>query len=292
MKPSLAIILLASILAAAPALAQQGFSQAPAGYPPQQQQGQQSMDYPGTPQQGSYPQGSYPQSAQPNYPNTPPGGYNQPPASSGYSDMPQQSGSNPMQQIGPGGMQAMGQAQAILQAETRDFGVPPQAQLHREFHAPTPNSIPGGQLITTDRLLALYQQGQQNGLLVFDVLGAGPGQMLPMAQNAVGAAQPGSFSDQTQQQFGQYLEQVTQGGKGRPMVFYCQGVQCWMSYNAALRAIHLGYTQVYWYRGGVEAWQQMQQISMSLPQVQPGQTMPANHPGQGDAYPQYPQGQR
>lgn len=289
MKPSLAIVLLAGLLLLPPALAQQGFGQAPAGYPQQQQPQQaQPMDYPGTPQQGAYPQGAYPQGAQPGYPNTPSGGYAQPPAS---SSMPQ-GGGHPMRQMGPDGMQAMGQAQAILQAETRDFGVPAPTQLHHEFHAPTPNSIPGGQLITTDRLLALYQQGQQNGLLVFDVLGAGPGQMLPMAQNAVGAAQPGSFNDQTQQQFGQYLEQVTQGSKGRPMVFYCQGVQCWMSYNAALRAIQLGYTQVYWYRGGVEAWQQMQQVSMSMPQMPPGQAMPANHPGQSGAYPQYPQGQR
>jgi rhodanese-related sulfurtransferase len=28
-----------------------------------------------------------------------------------------------------------------------------------------------------------------------------------------------------------------------------------MSYNAALRAVNLGYTQVFWYRGGIEAWQ-------------------------------------
>jgi hypothetical protein len=27
-----------------------------------------------------------------------------------------------------------------------------------------------------------------------------------------------------------------------------------MSYNAALRAINAGYTNVLWYRGGIEAW--------------------------------------
>ena len=27
-----------------------------------------------------------------------------------------------------------------------------------------------------------------------------------------------------------------------------------MSYNAALRAIRTGYTQVLWYSGGIEAW--------------------------------------
>ena len=29
-----------------------------------------------------------------------------------------------------------------------------------------------------------------------------------------------------------------------------------MSYNASLRAIALGYTNVLWYRGGIEAWKQ------------------------------------
>ncbi len=33
-------------------------------------------------------------------------------------------------------------------------------------------------------------------------------------------------------------------------------MKCWGSYNAALRAIRLGYTNVHWFRGGVEAWQQ------------------------------------
>ena len=72
----------------------------------------------------------------------------------------------------------------------------------------------------------------------------------------VPASQGGNFDDQVQRDFGNYLQQVTQGRKDRPMVFYCQSVQCWMSYNAALRATRLGYTNVLWYRGGIEAWQQ------------------------------------
>jgi len=33
------------------------------------------------------------------------------------------------------------------------------------------------------------------------------------------------------------------------------GAECWESYNAALRALRLGYREVYWYRGGVASWQ-------------------------------------
>jgi PQQ-dependent catabolism-associated CXXCW motif protein len=75
----------------------------------------------------------------------------------------------------------------------------------------------------------------------------------------------GSFNDATQREFGQFLQQITQGRKDTPLVFYCQSVQCWMSYNASLRAIRMGYSQVLWYRGGIEAWKQAGQS------VQPAQ---------------------
>lgn len=167
-----------------------------------------------------------------------------------------------------------GAVRAALQSEREDFGVAPQSQLQTTLHGPTPTSIPGGQTITTDRLLDLYRQAAQNGLLVFNALG--PGMDLPYAQNAVGAAQAGSFDDQTQQQFAQFLRQVTQGNTARPLVFYCMNTHCWMSYNAALRAIHLGFQQVYWYRGGVEAWQRMQQLSAATTKpINPATQWPA-----------------
>lgn len=53
-------------------------------------------------------------------------------------------------------------------------------------------------------------------------------------------------------------------------MFYCQSTQCWMSYSAALRAINMDFTQVYWYRGGVEAWRQAQQLAARMQGNQPG----------------------
>jgi PQQ-dependent catabolism-associated CXXCW motif protein len=141
----------------------------------------------------------------------------------------------------------------LMQMERQDYGVAPTKELHTgPMHAQTPTSIPGGQVITTKGLVSLMQGGQAPYVL-FDVLG-GP-QTLPNALPAVWVAQPGSFNDQIQQQFGGILQQGTQGRKDIPLVFYCQSTMCWMSYNAALRAIRLGYTNVLWYRGGIEAWQ-------------------------------------
>jgi len=137
--------------------------------------------------------------------------------------------------------------------ELKDFGVQPTSQLYAGSpHGPTPSSIPGGKVITTNQLKSMVMSGQ-NSMLIFDVLNGQ--QSLPGAIPAVQAASPGSFSDQIQQMMGQYLTQATRGNKQTAMVFYCQSNYCWMSYNAALRAINLGYTNVYWYRGGIEAWQ-------------------------------------
>lgn len=141
---------------------------------------------------------------------------------------------------------------ALAAEERRDFGVPPSAALHAgAMHGPTPASIPGGQLITTKGLVELTQGGQ-GSVLLLDVLGGQ--EMIRGAVYAVPAAQSGSFDDQTQQQFGQFLKQATGGNAAHPIVAYCLSPECWMSYNAALRAIHLGYTNVLWYRGGIEAW--------------------------------------
>ena len=145
--------------------------------------------------------------------------------------------------------------------ERQDFGVAPSTELHAgAMHGPTPASIPGGRIITTNELVELRRGGAVRAL-VFDVLG-GP-EALPGAVAAVPAHQPGSFNDAVQREFGRFLEQMTQGRKDTPLVFYCQSVECWMSYNASLRAIRMGYTQVLWYRGGIEAWKRAGQSVQS-----------------------------
>ncbi|HVF64105.1 MAG TPA: rhodanese-like domain-containing protein [Casimicrobiaceae bacterium] len=169
-----------------------------------------------------------------------------------------------------------GQLDQLMEWERQDMRVSPKKTLHTgAMHGPTPNQIPGGQLITTKGLVPLLQGTQGVNALVFDVLG-GPHQ-LPNAIAAVAAAQPGSFNDQTQQQFGQFLQQTTQGRRDTPLVFYCQSPQCWMSYNAALRAINLGYKNVLWYRGGIEAWQR---AGLPLNQPQHAQGAPQGGYGQ------------
>lgn len=137
--------------------------------------------------------------------------------------------------------------------EGQDYGVAPQADLRPSdaLHAPTPTAIPGGRVIDTRALAALLRDPQAKALL-FHVYGAP--EHLPGAIQATPAGQGGGFDDAVQKEFGAFLKQQTAGSAARPLVFYCQGTQCWMSYNAALRAIRMGYRNVFWYRGGLEAW--------------------------------------
>jgi len=244
---------------------QPGYGQAPGGYGQQQPgYGQQPGGY-GQQQQPGYGQ-------QPGGPGQQPGGYGQQQpgygqAPGGYGQQPP-GGQQPQFGGGPGGMPGQpvgGNLDAMMAMERQDFGVPPQRELHAgAMHGPTPTEIPGGKLITTKGVVDLLQNQQQLRPVVFDVLG-GP-QTLPQARPAVPASQPGSFEDPVQREFGAYLQQATGGNRETPVVFYCLNPQCWMSYNAALRAIKLGYSNVLWYRGGIEAWQQA-----GLPVQQQGQ---------------------
>ncbi|MEO8136018.1 MAG: rhodanese-like domain-containing protein [Betaproteobacteria bacterium] len=153
----------------------------------------------------------------------------------------------------PPGTQSGGALLDRLMAwERQDMGVTAPRDLHDgPFHGPTPNQIPGGQVIATKGLLPLLQQ-QGLEVHLFDVLGGA--ESLPNAIPAAWASTAGNFEDPTQQRMAQMLRQVTRGKVDAPVVFYCLSPQCWMSYNAALRAIRLGYKNVLWYRGGVEAW--------------------------------------
>ena len=164
----------------------------------------------------------------------------------------------------------------LMQMERHDFGVPPTRRLHHgPMHGPTPASVPGGQVITTRGLLALVQ-GRQVPYVIFDVLGQP--QTLPAAVPAAWLAQSGGFDAAAQQQAEQLFGQLTRGRKDIALVFYCLSRECWMSYNASLRAIHAGYTNVLWYRGGIEAWKM---AGMAVQSASPGYG-----PTQGSQVPQ------
>jgi PQQ-dependent catabolism-associated CXXCW motif protein len=49
------------------------------------------------------------------------------------------------------------------------------------------------------------------------------------------------------------LGSVVADGRDAALVFFCKS-ECWMSWNAAKRALEHGYGRVMWYPGGVDGW--------------------------------------
>jgi len=63
----------------------------------------------------------------------------------------------------------------------------------------------------------------------------------------------GVLSEVTENYFKKHLAKASNENLEKPMVFYCR-TDCWMSWNAAKRALSYGYTRIYWFADGIEDW--------------------------------------
>lgn len=139
--------------------------------------------------------------------------------------------------------------------ESSDFGVPPTSELRvRDHSSPTPREIPGGRTVSTAELLAALDRPLSERPLLFDVLGGTGHDSIPGAIWLADAGRGESYADEIQDRLARTLGFLTREDTTRAMIFFCANTSCWLSYNAALRALRLGYTQVGWYRGGIAAW--------------------------------------
>lgn len=76
----------------------------------------------------------------------------------------------------------------------------------------------------------------------------------------------GKLAPQTERYFKENLERLTAGNKNEAIVFFCLR-NCWMSWNAAKRAIEYGYESVYWFPDGTDAWQEIGQLVLEVKPV-------------------------
>jgi PQQ-dependent catabolism-associated CXXCW motif protein len=137
--------------------------------------------------------------------------------------------------------------------ETTNFGFPPISSLiPTNYHEPVTIYMPGGKLISTYELhQALI--GKQKPIVI-NALGGEASEAIAGSIWLSGAGAYGRITDNTQKQLAQHLDTITGGDKQKALVFYCAGVTCWSSFNAAVRAVNLGYRNVHWYRGGLASW--------------------------------------
>lgn len=136
--------------------------------------------------------------------------------------------------------------------EAKDWGVDPTKTPKRSsLHSSTPTSIPGGRVIKTLELKELLDSNKS--VVVIDALSSKSRLTIPGAYWAPEAGEA-LFFDGERQRLAASLEKLTVGDKTKPLVFLCLSSECWLSYNAALRAMELGYQDVIWYRGGTDSW--------------------------------------
>src|SRR6516165_861272 len=64
----------------------------------------------------------------------------------------------------------------------------------------------------------------------------------------------GALASSTERYLHDGLTRITQGDQSRWLVVYCQK-DCWMSWNAAKRALTMGYKNIAWYPDGTDGWQ-------------------------------------
>ena len=137
--------------------------------------------------------------------------------------------------------------------EDADFGVPADGSLRSEVAGRTPTEVTGrkNNPYTADlvRLLADTRP------LVIDTVSNSWGRSIPGAVGLKFSGLGGSFADEAQDRLRRKMVELTGGDLDRPVVVVGWNSERFDGRNLALRLAAFGYTQVYWYRGGREAWE-------------------------------------
>lgn len=135
--------------------------------------------------------------------------------------------------------------------ETKDFGVTPtKVRKGPPYDVGTPMEVPGGRTVTTVELSELITGASPPILIDAN----GNAEMIESANGMGSGIGEQRVFGKDRDGFTKAMERLTGGDKVRMVVFYCRGSSCWHSYNASLYALEAGYSNVGWYRGGIDAW--------------------------------------
>jgi PQQ-dependent catabolism-associated CXXCW motif protein len=156
--------------------------------------------------------------------------------------------------------------------------IPPEPPGYRteDYRSPTPATLTGATAIGSAEAVALWSG---KAAVFIDVmpqpprpanLPAGTLWRQPPRESIPGAIWLpnvgfGELAPETEAYFRHGLAAATGNDPSRPVVIFCMR-DCWMSWNAAKRALSYGYTAVYWFSDGTDGWRAAGQ---SLVQVEP-----------------------
>jgi TolB-like protein/Tfp pilus assembly protein PilF len=136
--------------------------------------------------------------------------------------------------------------------EDADFGLPPDGALHNEVAGRTPVSVLGASTIRTAELAHMIAESRP---VIVDTMSVSSGQSIRGAVGLKFAGLGGSLDDAAQVRLARKMRELTAGDLGRPIVAVGWNSERFDGRNLALRLVALGYTHVYWYRSGREAWE-------------------------------------
>jgi PQQ-dependent catabolism-associated CXXCW motif protein len=132
------------------------------------------------------------------------------------------------------------------------------------YRAPTPATLRGATVLSTDDAHAHWEK---HDAAFVDVLPQVP-RPAALPASTIWREKPredipgsiwlpdtgyGALAPVMEQYFEQGLAQLSGGDRDRMLVFYCLA-SCWMSWNAAKRALSIGYRHVAWYPDGTDGW--------------------------------------
>ncbi len=140
----------------------------------------------------------------------------------------------------------------------------PEGYRMERYRAPVPATLAGGTVVGTEQAKAMAEGGEA---ILIDVMFRPP-KPKGLKEGTVWRPRPrsnipgsvwlantgyGALSEDVEAYFSENLKRLTGGDKGRALLFYCKA-SCWMSWNAAKRAISYGYSKVHWYPEGTDGW--------------------------------------
>jgi hypothetical protein len=124
--------------------------------------------------------------------------------------------------------------------------------LRSELVGQTPTETPGVKTIRTAELVPLLADARP---LVIDTVSNSWGRSLPGAIGLKFSGLGGSFTDEAQGRLKRKMAELTVGDPQKPIVAVGWNSERFDGRNLALRLVALGYTRVYWHRGGRESWE-------------------------------------
>ncbi|MBO0712360.1 MAG: PQQ-dependent catabolism-associated CXXCW motif protein [Acetobacteraceae bacterium] len=140
----------------------------------------------------------------------------------------------------------------------------PEGFRTEDYRAPTPPSLKGARVLTTSQAEALWKAGEA---VFIDVMPRPP-RPANLPPGTIWRDRPrsnipgsiwlpdtgyGALAAVTEAYLRDSLARATAGDRAKLLVFYCLK-DCWMSWNAAKRALAMGYPNVAWYPDGTDGW--------------------------------------